>query len=101
MQPRTTSRISLTALVGTRVSITGYTVPLEMKEKYKHFILSEKGTTGAFCPPGEPYEIVEVESRDAVAWSQEPVTVRGTFGLTENQTMGLFFILKDANVETS
>lgn len=86
------------ALNGTEISMTGFMLPLESKEKFHHFLLSKRTPTCPFCPPGEPNEIVDVQTKEAVKWTDEVVTVKGTFGLMNDREMGLFFKLSKANV---
>ncbi len=84
------------ALVGTQVTITGFVLPLEDTETFKHFLISKRTPTCAFCPPGEPNEIADVWLEKPMKWDQDAVTVTGTFELMENADLGLFFKLSKA-----
>jgi hypothetical protein len=84
------------ALSGKQVTISGFILPLESTEKFKHFILSKRTPTCPFCPPGEPNEIVDVWTSEPIGYSEDIITVKGTFELMNDREMGLFFKMKDA-----
>ena len=79
------------------ITVSGFMLPLESTEKFKHFLLSKRTPTCPFCPPGEPNEIVEVFTKKPVTWDEGIVVVTGKFGFTSNPELGLFFQLKDAD----
>lgn len=81
---------------GQALTVSGFIMPLEAEEKFTHFLLSKRTPTCAYCPPGEPNEIIEVFSADPVEWDEGLVTFEGTFELTNNQEFGLFYQLKAA-----
>jgi len=83
-------------LVGTQVTVSGFILPLEEKEKFHHLILSRRTPVCPFCPPGEPYEMLDVMLAQPTLWDENMVTVTGTFGLMNNQEKGLFFKLTNA-----
>jgi len=84
------------AMNGKRLTISGFIQPLEATEKFSHYLLSSRAPTCAFCPPGEPNEIVEVFSAEPVRWEETLVTVKGTLILANDSKKGIFFQLKDA-----
>ena len=86
----------VTAMQGKRTTISGFMVPLDATEKSSHFLLSRRAPTCAFCPPGEPNEVVEVFSATQVRWEEELVTISGTLLLVPDSTKGIFFQMKDA-----
>ena len=86
----------VTALAGKEITISGFMLPLESTEKFKHFIISKRTPTCPFCPPGEPNEIVDVWLDNAVSWDEDMVKVTGTFELMDNPELGLFFKLTHA-----
>jgi len=79
------------ALAGKQVTVSGFILPLEPTEKFKHFILSKYTPTCAFCMPGEPNEIVDVWLEKPIAWEEGMVKVTGTFELADDRDMGMFF----------
>ena len=84
------------AMVDKPLTVSGFMLPLESKEKFTHYLLSKRTPTCPFCPPGEPNEIVEVFSKKPVSWDEGIVVVTGTMKLAEKSENGMFFQLKDA-----
>ncbi len=84
------------ALVGKEVTISGFMLPLEATEKFKHFILSKRTPTCPFCPPGEPNEIIDIWMAEPVKWDEDTIKVSGKFELMNNRELGMFFKLTDA-----
>ncbi len=87
---------SVKAMSGKQIAISGFMVPLEAQEKFGHFLLSRRAPTCAFCPPGEPNEIVEVFSSKPMRWQENLVTISGTLVLLGDGKKGIFFQMKDA-----
>lgn len=85
------------AMEGKPQTMTGFMMPLEATEKFNHFLLSKRTPTCAFCPPGEPNEIVEIFTKKPVKFSEGMLTITGTMQFTTNPDLGLFFQLKDAD----
>jgi hypothetical protein len=83
-------------LNGKTVKISGFMLPLENTEKFKHFLLSRRTPTCFFCPPGAPNEIVEVYASKPTEWIEDLVTYEGKFELMENKEMGVFFKMTNA-----
>lgn len=86
------------ALVGKRLSLPGFIMPLDAATRGTHFLLSKYTPVCAFCPPGEPNEVVEVQTARPIAFSSKLVTVTGTFSLENNGDNGLFFKMTGATV---
>jgi uncharacterized protein len=84
------------AMNGKQITLSGFIMPLETKEKFTHFLLSRRSPTCAFCPPGEPNEIVEVFLSKPVNWQEDLFTISGRLILSNNGTKGIFFQMKDA-----
>jgi len=87
---------SVKAMNGKEITISGFVLPLEVKQKSGHFLLERRAPTCAFCPPGEPNEIVEVFASKPMAWEENLVTMSGTLVLPNDGKRGIFFQLKDA-----
>lgn len=83
------------AMDGKPFTISGFMLPLESTETFKHFLLSKRTPTCPFCPPGEPNEIVEVFAKTPMKWEDRMVTMTGTLALTNQADKGLFFQMKD------
>lgn len=86
------------ALAGKTISLSGFVMPLDAETKGTHFLLSKYTPVCAFCPPGEPNEVVEVRSARPIAFSPKLVTVTGKFGLEDKGENGLFFQMTGADV---
>jgi hypothetical protein len=84
------------ALDGKEVKLRGYITPLHLGSHQKHFLLSTKPPSCAFCIPGGPDETVEVFSKTSVKYSLEPVTVAGRFAVLDNNPGGLFYQMAEA-----
>lgn len=87
------------ALVGKEMTISGFMLPLEATEKFTHFLLSKRTPTCAFCPPGEPDEIIDVWLEKPTKWDDNLITITGTFTLINNPEFGLFFKLDKAKLD--
>lgn len=96
---KTSFSAELKALEGHTVTFSGFMLPLEPTEKFRHFLLSKRTPTCAFCMPGGPSEIVDVWLVKPVAWEEGLVKVTGTFELINQGEMGLFFRLKKARLQ--
>ena len=86
------------AMNGKEITISGFMLPLETKQKFNHFLLERRAPTCAFCPPGEPNEVMEVFSSKPMIWEENLVTLSGTLVLPNDGKKGIFFQLKDAVV---
>ena len=84
------------AMNGKRVTISGFMLPLEAKEKFTHFLLSKNAPTCAYCPPGGPNEVVEVFSSKPTIWKENLVIYSGTLILVNDGQKGVFFQMNDA-----
>ena len=80
------------------MSITGFMLPLESKEKFQHFLLSKRTPTCPFCPPGEPNEVIDIHTTAPVVFTEDRVKVQGVFELMNDKEMGLFFRLNNAKI---
>lgn len=87
------------ALVGRMVTLPGFIMPLDAATHGTHFLLSKYTPVCAFCPPGEPNEVVEVRTARPIVFSPRLVAVTGTFGLENNGDNGLFFQMAGATVK--
>lgn len=84
------------ALVGRVLTIPGFIMPLDAATRGTHFLLSKYTPVCAFCPPGEPNEVIEVQTARPVVFSDKLVHVTGTFALENNGDNGLFFKMTGA-----
>jgi len=86
------------ALSGKPLTASGWVMPLDGSDHTKHFLLTRRTPVCMFCPPGEPNEVVEVFTPNAVAWTDKLVTVTGPFSLISNGEKGMFFRISEAQV---
>lgn len=86
------------ALVGKNVTLAGFVMPLDAATRGNHFLLSKYTPVCAFCPPGEPNEVVEVRTAQPIVFSARMVSVTGRFALQNNGENGLFFQMTGASV---
>ena len=86
------------ALAGREIDVTGFMLPLDPSPMFSHFLLTRNTPVCAFCPPGEPNEVIEVNLAQYVKATSEPVTVHGRFVLQDNGQQGLFFQLDRAEI---
>jgi hypothetical protein len=87
---------SIHELDGKPVKLRGYITPLQFGSDQKHFILSPKPPSCAFCVPAGPDAMVEVFCKTPIKYSLEPVTVSGTFAVLRNDPSGLLYRMADA-----
>lgn len=86
------------ALVGKTITLAGFVMPLDAAARGNHFLLSKYTPVCAFCPPGEPNEVVEITTARPIAYTPKLVNVTGTFALENNGDNGLFFKMASATV---
>lgn len=85
------------ALDGTEVAIEGFMFPLEYTRKHQTFLVSASPMSNCFfCGPGEAESMVYVVADEAVEFTNRPVTVKGTFRLVSDASMGIIYQLDDA-----
>ncbi len=87
------------ALSGKPMTIAGFMLPLEATSKFKHFLLSKRTPTCAYCPPGEPNEVIDVWMKEPIAYTEELLSIKGEFTLMNDHEMGLFFKIKLAEIK--
>lgn len=99
-QHKGTYRIRITpevrALDGKTVTIRGFVLPLDGSDRTQHFLVTRNTPVCLYCPPGEPNEVVEVESERAIAWTNRIVSVTGRLKLINDEEKALFFKVEHA-----
>ncbi len=78
------------------VKLQGFMMPLDMGEKQQRFILSALPPSCAFCLPGGPEQMVEVQTRRPVKYGFEPIVLSGKLAVLKDDPMGLYYRLTDA-----
>lgn len=84
------------ALDKKEVKLQGFMMPLDMGERQKRFILAALPPSCAFCMPGGPDQLVEVQAKTPVKYGFEPVVVSGRLVVLKDDPMGLYYRLTDA-----
>ena len=84
------------ALDKKEVKLQGFMLPLDMGERQKRFILTALPPSCAFCLPGGPDQLVEVQAKTPVKYGFEPVVVSGRLVVLKDDPMGLYYRLTDA-----
>ena len=87
---------TITALDKKEVKLQGFMMPLEMGDKQKRFILSAMPVDCAFCVPGGPDQLVEIQAKAPVKYGFEPIMVSGRMTVLKDDPMGLYYRLTDA-----
>jgi hypothetical protein len=78
------------------VKVQGFMMPLEMGDKQSHFVLAAMPTTCAFCLPGGPESMVEVQMKTPVKYTFDAVVVTGKLAVLKDDPSGIFYRIVDA-----
>ena len=84
------------ALDAKEVKVQGFMMPLEMGDKQSHFILAAAPVDCAFCMPGGPESLVEVKTKQPLAYGMAPVVLSGKLAVLKDDPTGVFYRLTDA-----
>ena len=84
------------ALDAKEVKVQGFMMPLEMGDKQSHFILAASPVDCAFCMPGGPESLVEVKTKQPLAYGMAPVVLSGKLAVLKDDPTGVFYRLTDA-----
>ena len=88
----------LVALDRRQVKLQGFMLPLDVGEKQKRFLLTATPSSCAFCLPGGPEQIVEVQARTAIKHGYEPIVVSGKLSLVRDDPAGVLYRLTEAAI---
>ena len=86
----------VSALDKKEVKLQGFMMPLDMGDRQKRFILTSMPPSCAFCLPGGPDQLVEVQAKTPVKYGFEPIVVTGKLTVLKDDPMGLYYRLTDA-----
>ena len=86
----------VTALDKKEVKLQGFMMPLDTGERQKRFLLTAMPPSCAFCMPGGPDQLVEVQAKNPVKYGFDPIVVTGKFVVLKDDPMGLYYRLTDA-----
>lgn len=91
---------ALKALDGTDILIQGYMFPLGQSEKQELFLLGPFPVSCPFHYHVTPNLIIEVHAKTPVAFSYDPVTIKGTLELVPtDDDYNVFYRLNEATLE--
>ncbi len=89
---------TITSLDKKEVKLQGFMMPLEMGDRQKRFILTSMPPSCAFCMPGGPDQLVEIQAKSPVKYGFEPIVLTGRLTVLRDDPMGLYYRLTDAVV---
>ena len=84
------------ALDRTDVKVQGFMIPLDIGDKQKRFLISAVPPHCQFCLPAGPDALVEVEAKTAVAYTFDPIVVRGNFAVVKDDASGVLYRMTGA-----
>lgn len=87
------------ALDGHTITVRGFVLPLDGSDRTKHFLLSRNTPVCMYCPPGQPNEVVEVQTSSALPWTDKIVAVTGRLRLVNDQEKAVFFKMENARAK--
>jgi len=87
---------TIVALDKKEVKLQGFMMPLEMGDRQKRFMLTSMPPSCAFCLPGGPDQLVEIQAKSPVKYGFEPIVVTGRMTVLRDDPMGLYYRLTDA-----
>jgi hypothetical protein len=76
--------------------VQGFMIPLDLGDRQKHFLISAVPPHCGFCLPAGPEAIVEVNAKDGVAYSLQPIVVSGRFAVVKDDPNGVLYRLSEA-----
>ena len=87
-------------LEGETVKIYGFMMPLDGSLQQKHFILSMLPIEGCqFCAPGTQAQFIEIKTNeDGIRYTYDSIQLKGTLELIPEAPMGVYFLIKDAEL---
>lgn len=87
---------ALRALHGREVELYGYMMPFREAPEHAEFLVGALQFHCPTCMLGDLSRIVAVRASQPVAYSSQPVTIRGTLSLIEQEQSPLYFRLDGA-----
>jgi hypothetical protein len=85
----------ITQFDGKEIRLAGFMLPLDMKEKQTHFMLSAYPASCPYCLPGGPNATIEVFCKKGVTFTFDPIVLRGKLKLLRDDPSGFFYRMTD------
>jgi hypothetical protein len=87
------------SLQGKSVTLPGYMVPFENGIKGSHFMVSSMPLNACFfCGVGGPETVIEVYTKESVAFNEKPIEIKGILKLNDKDPEKMIYILEQAEV---
>ena len=85
------------ALDGKNVTIKGYIIPVEGYKSHKEFVFSAYPYNMCFfCGGAGPETVMEVKSKSPIAFTADPITIKGVLHLNSTDVNKLMYSLTEA-----
>jgi hypothetical protein len=89
----------VTKLEGKEVTVKGYIIPVEGYKSHKDFVLSAYPYSMCFfCGGAGPETVMEVKAKSAVAFTADPIKIKGILHLNSKDVNKLMYSLSNAEV---
>lgn len=86
----------ITALEGKTITVKGYIIPLEGYKSHQEFVFSALPYALCFfCGGAGPETVMEVEAKHPIVYTNEPIVLKGTLHLNNDDINRLLYILTD------
>ncbi|MEO1624946.1 MAG: hypothetical protein AAFV25_07295, partial [Bacteroidota bacterium] len=83
-------------LDGELVTIKGYIIPVEGYKSHREFVFSAFPYNMCFfCGGAGPETVMEVEAKEAIKYTTEPITIRGKLQLNDEDINRLIYALTE------
>jgi uncharacterized protein len=85
-------------LNGKQVKLHGFMFPLEQSEEQSDFLFGPFPSSCPFHYHIPPQLVVEIAAKTPIAFTWDPITLKGTLELVEKDTNDIYYILNDAEL---
>jgi hypothetical protein len=86
-------------LDGKTITVRGFVLPMDGSDRTQHFLISRNTPVCMYCPPGQPNEVVEVQAKRPIAWSNRVVSITGKLSLINDGEQALFFRIENGEAK--
>jgi len=85
-------------IAGSEILIKGYMIAIRPNGTFSDFLLVPFPPTCPYCVPVGPSQIIEEHTSKPVAFSFEPVVIRGVLKLREDDVSNLFYSMVNSEI---